>query len=53
MNKAQEQAVQQLRAKIKIGEELKKHYTSWYGKEVKEIGEKISEEIEEEEDGDR
>ena len=49
MNKSQEPAVMQLRAKIKIGEALKQHYNAWYGEEVKEISEDISEEIVEEE----
>ena len=49
MNKSHEQAVMQLRAKIKIDEALKQHYITWYGEEVKEV----EEQPEEEEDGDR
>ena len=44
MNKSQEQAVMQLRAKIKIDEALKQHYNSWYGEEVKEVEEQPEEE---------
>ena len=51
MNKSQELAVMQLRAKIKTDEILKQHYNAWYGEEVKEV-EQV-EQIEEEEDGDR
>ena len=47
MNKSQEQAVMQLRAKLKIDEALKQHYNAWYGEEVKEVA---VEEIEEEEE---
>ena len=47
MNKSQELAVMQLRAKIKIDEALKRHYNAWYGEEVKEV----TEQPEEEEDG--
>ena len=50
MNKSQELAVMQLRAKIKIDETLKQHYNAWYGEEVEEV---TVEEPEEDEDGDR
>ena len=52
MNKSQDLAVMQLRAKIKIEEALKQHYNTWYGEEVEEVApEERKAPVVEEEDG--
>jgi len=45
MNKSQELAVQQLRAKMNVQELLKQHQATWHGQEPKMIEEKVSQEL--------